>query len=179
MAQRNLTLFDESGLKYVYGDSQPNLDPNVKYVKVSVMYGIWILYRNAEYNDAICGGGSSDIVVIKNPVESMSLSEGFSPGSLRRCEDNRDVCTVFEYNNYGGSSKQYTEACFDVSSDFPSNNPAGASSMIIWPNKDWQLFTKPNLQGGSTRNKVAWYRNTASMGFPNDKLQSLRPGSTV
>ncbi|KAK3738707.1 hypothetical protein QZH41_006245 [Actinostola sp. cb2023] len=150
MTQRNLTLFDEGGLKYgPYEDSQPNLDTNITYVKVTVTGGIWILYDRVQYNTSISGGGSSDIVVIKNPVESMSLTESFNPGSLRRCEDNRDSCTVFEHNNYGGKSGQYTEACFDVSSAFPSNNPVGASSMIIWPNKDWELFTKANFQGGT------------------------------
>ncbi|KAK3738709.1 hypothetical protein QZH41_006246 [Actinostola sp. cb2023] len=176
MTQRNITLFDERGLKYgPYEDSQSNLDTNITYVKVTVTGGIWILYRNVEYNGSLLGSTSSDVIVIKNVVEGLSLSECFSPGSLKRCENNRDSCTVFEHNYYGGHDMQYTEASFDVGKDFPANNPVGASSMIIWPNKDWELFTKANFQGGSALTKDDWHPTPASMGFPNDKLRSLRP----
>jgi len=62
-----------------------------------------------------------------------------------------------------------------VCQDFPADNPAGASSMIIWPNKDWQLFTKPNFQGGSKVVKDGWLATADAMGFPDDKLLSLSP----
>ncbi|KAK3712748.1 hypothetical protein QZH41_013198 [Actinostola sp. cb2023] len=172
MSQHGLTFSDENGLSYKYEGSCPKLE-DVIFTKVTVTGGIWIFYRISEYNTSLAGGADSDIIIIQKPVYNQKLD--FSPCSVRRCEDNRDSCTVFEHNNYGGYAKQYQEACFDVCQDFPADNPAGASSMIIWPNKDWQLFTKPNFEGGSKVVKDGWHASPECMGFPNDTLLSLRP----
>ncbi|KXJ15785.1 uncharacterized protein LOC110236905 [Exaiptasia diaphana] len=172
MAQHNITLFDADGLSYKFEGSSNKTD-DVNYVKITVTGGIWILYRNVDFNASQAGGNASDILIFKEPVSELKLD--FSPCSLFRCQDNVDSCTVFEHNNYGGQSKQYQEACFDICQDFPSGDPRGVSSIILWPNKDWELFTKENFTGGSKVVKNSWHPNPESMGFPNDKLRSLRP----
>ncbi|KAK3748758.1 hypothetical protein QZH41_020324, partial [Actinostola sp. cb2023] len=110
MAQHNLTLTDKNGLSYKYEDSSPKLQ-DVIFTKVTVTGGIWILYRKPEYNTSIAGGADSDIIIIQKTVNNQKLV--FSPCSVRRCEDNRDSCTVFEHNNYGGRAK-FLSTVFDL-----------------------------------------------------------------
>ena len=59
---------------------------------------------------------------------------------------------------------------------FPANRPSGVSSAIVLSkNQQFAIFTKPNYQGMQGQLKAGqWYETATAMGFPNDKVQSVR-----
>ncbi|XP_031572738.1 uncharacterized protein LOC116306785 [Actinia tenebrosa] len=171
MSQSNLLLFDANGLKYDYDTTKPNLG-STTFTKYQVVNGKWILYRSIDFNEAIAGGSSSDIVTADKPTGELSLP--FSVKSIRRLQDSCDSSTVFAHSYYGGHEKVYTSAVPDMCADFP-NSGQGASSLIIWPNKSWNLYNQKYYEGGEKNAKSGWYPTPSAVGFPNDSLKSMRP----
>ena len=59
---------------------------------------------------------------------------------------------------------------------FPANRSGGVSSAIVLSkNNQFAIFTKPNYQGIQAQlNAGQWYETPTAMGFPNDKVQSVR-----
>ena len=46
--------------------------------------------------------------------------------------------------------------------------------MVIYEKKEWYLYTKPQFQGLQKLLGAGWYNSYTDMGFPNDKLASLK-----
>ncbi|XP_074634256.1 gamma-crystallin D-like [Acropora palmata] len=162
------------GLYQEFDDKEKNLhqDDN-DFKRAVVTSGTWIFYTNPNYNNSEYGGQPRNIKVLK-PGQDENIS-GVN-GSMYLLKDATEGIVLFEHSFYGGTRMWYEESCANVYDIFPANSPGGVSSAIVLSkNQQFAIFTKPNYQGIQGQLKAGqWYETPTAMGFPNDKVQSVR-----
>ena len=80
---------------------------------------------------------------------------------------------LFEHSNYGAYTEVFT-ASVTTMPNFPVDKTGGASAAYLpGPNK-WTLYTEQRFDDLSITVDPGFYPSPAAMGFPNDKVQSIK-----
>ena len=144
-------------------------DPNIaadKYESAVVNDGQWIVYDAPNYGPK---GGTTKSQVLTKASGRQRLAFS-NVRSIRRVNTfESDGVVVYEHPNYCGDQEAIYSSVGQLN--------LGVSSMIVSGGR-WELYTKENFEHVQKRMPVELgigkYANPEEMGFPGDKLKSIR-----